>query len=100
MATGAFVVDNFFRIASRAGRLHPHARPARHHVEVIRDIPYLEGSKLPEHRLDVWRPTDKKGPFPVLLYVHGGGFRILSKDTHWIMALAFARRGFVVFNIN
>src|SRR6185369_7165240 len=30
----------------------------------------------------------------------GGGFRILSKDTHWIMALAFARRGFQVFNIN
>jgi acetyl esterase len=35
-----------------------------------------------------------------LLYVHGGGFRILSKNTHWVMALAFARRGFVVFNID
>jgi acetyl esterase len=34
------------------------------------------------------------------LYVHGGGFRILSKDTHWIMGLAFARRGYVVFNIS
>ena len=34
-----------------------------------------------------------------MLYVHGGGFRILSKDTHWIMGLAFARRGFLVFNI-
>jgi acetyl esterase len=100
MATGAFVVDNFFRIASRAGSLHPNARPARHNVEVIRDLPYLDGSKLPEHRLDVWRPTDRKGPFPVLLYVHGGGFRILSKETHWIMALAFARRGFLVFNIS
>jgi acetyl esterase len=36
----------------------------------------------------------------VVLYVHGGGFRILSKDTHWPMGLAFASRGFVVFNIN
>jgi acetyl esterase len=35
-----------------------------------------------------------------VLYVHGGGFRILSKDTHWVMGLAFARRGYAVFNIN
>jgi acetyl esterase len=33
-----------------------------------------------------------------VLYLHGGGFRILSKETHWLMALAFARRGYVVFN--
>ena len=25
--------------------------------------------------------------------------RIVSKDTHWLMGLAFARRGFVVFNV-
>lgn len=100
MATGAFVVDNFFRLASRAGQLHPKASPARHHVEVIRDLPYFDGSTLAEHRLDVWRPTDRKGPLPVVLYVHGGGFRILSKETHWVMALAYARRGYLVFNIS
>jgi acetyl esterase len=32
--------------------------------------------------------------------VHGGGFRILSKDTHWIMGLGFARRGYIVFNVS
>jgi acetyl esterase len=35
-----------------------------------------------------------------VLYVHGGAFRMLSKDSHWLMALAFARRGHLVFNIN
>jgi acetyl esterase len=35
-----------------------------------------------------------------MLYVHGGAFSILSKDTHWVMGLAYAKRGFVVFNIN
>lgn len=96
---GAFVVDGFFQGASRLGRLHPRANPERHGIEVIRDIPYLPDGRR-EHLLDVWRPRDRSQPSPALLYVHGGGFRILSKDTHWIMALAFARRGFTVFNIS
>ncbi len=101
--TGALMVDNFFRGVSRAGQLHPNAKPHRHDVEVLRDIPYSE-SGMPEHRLDVYRPMAlTRGELrraPVVFYVHGGGFRILSKDTHWIMGLAFARRGYVVFNIS
>lgn len=52
--------------------------------------------------LDVYRPAGHRASErrPVVLYVHGGGFRILSKDTHWVMGLAFARRGYVVFSIN
>jgi acetyl esterase len=98
-AAGAFVVDNFFRLGSAAGRLHPLANPERHRVELIPDIPYRE-TGLAEHRLDIYRPRDGARPLPVVLYVHGGGFRILSKESHWIMALAFARRGFLVFNIS
>src|SRR5439155_19026230 len=32
--------------------------------------------------------------------IHGGGFRILSKDTHWVMGLAYARRGYLCANIS
>ncbi|HJZ84078.1 MAG TPA: alpha/beta hydrolase [Polyangia bacterium] len=96
---GAILVDNFFRGLATAGRLHPHARPAHHNVEVLRDIPYLPTGRR-AHRLDVYRPTQKPGPWPTVLYVHGGGFRILSKDSHWIMGLAFARAGYIVFNIS
>ena len=39
-------------------------------------------------------------PWPVVLYVHGGGFRILSKDTHWVMGLAYVRRGYLCANIS
>jgi len=93
------IVDSFFRGIAMAGKLHPNARPQRHGVEVVKDIPYLaDGS--PDHLLDIYRPTGSDGPWPVVLYAHGGGFRILSKDTHWVMGLAFARRGFIVFNIN
>ena len=34
------------------------------------------------------------------MFVHGGGFRTLSKDTHWFFARAFARMGFVVFSVD
>jgi acetyl esterase len=93
------LIEHAFRGLSWLGQLHPNARPEKHGVEVLRDIPYRD-TALVEHRLDVYRPIERKGPLPVVLYVHGGGFTILSKETHWIMALAFARRGFVVFNIN
>ena len=96
---GALAVDSFFRTASRLGKLHPRARPDRHSVEVVRDLPYSPTGRS-EHHLDVYRPKHRAGPLPVVLYVHGGGFRILSKDTHWVMGLAFARAGYLVFNIS
>jgi acetyl esterase len=99
MLAGAFVVDNAFRGLARLGRLHPKSDPVRHGVEVLRDIAYQPTGSA-AHTLDVYRPADRREPLPVVLYVHGGGFRILSKDTHWLMGLAFARRGYIVFNIN
>jgi acetyl esterase len=96
---GALIIDNFFRGLASAGKLHPKARPSRHGVEVIPDVAYRSTGRS-EHLLDVYRPIDASGPLPVVLYVHGGGFRILSKDTHWLMGLQFARSGYVVFNVN
>jgi acetyl esterase len=97
---GAAVVDGFFHYASQLGKLHPQSRPARHGVEVIRDVVYGDHGRR-EHRLDVYKPIQPgAGLKPAVLYLHGGGFRILSKDTHWIMALAYARRGYVVFNVD
>ncbi|MBX5483418.1 MAG: alpha/beta hydrolase fold domain-containing protein [Myxococcaceae bacterium] len=96
---GAALVDNFFLQTARLGRMLPVAHPRLHGVEVLRDQPYSD-SGADHHLLDVWRPKASSGPLPVVLYIHGGGFRVLSKDTHWIFGLAFARRGYLVFNIN
>ena len=67
-------------------------------VHVVRDIRYAPGAGR-AHLLDVYTPSGP-GPHPVIFYVHGGGFAMLSKDTHRVFALAFARRGYVVVNIS
>ncbi|MEM7677042.1 MAG: alpha/beta hydrolase [Myxococcota bacterium] len=84
---------------SRLGTLHPMARKWRENVEVVRDVPYLPGGSK-HHTLDIYRPAQHRGPMPVMVYIHGGGFRILSKDTHWMFGYGFAQRGWLVFNIN
>lgn len=95
------VIEGMFRTVSRLGALHPRARLDRHGVEKLADRPYAErdGRTL---AYDVYRPigVTPGERRPVVFYVHGGGFAILSKETHWIMGLAFAKRGFVVVSID
>lgn len=91
-------VEAFFRGAAAAGSLHPLARPDRHGIERLDDIPYRR-SGHPAHRLDIYRPRDCDRA-PVVFYIHGGGFRFMSKESHWLMGLGFARRGYVVVTIN
>lgn len=88
------------RTISRLGRLLPSSRPYLEAVTTEANVPYL-GTGARAHVLDVVRPRSHAGePLPIVLYLHGGGFRILSKDTHWMMAGAFGAHGFLVFNAN
>lgn len=93
----ASLLSSGFGTVARLGRYTPLASGPRHSALIERNVSY---GPLPlVHSLDIYRP-DRPGPHPVVLYVHGGGFRSLSKDSHWIMGLKFAQAGFVVFNIN
>lgn len=92
------VIEAFFFGSATAGALHPLSTPDRHGIERIRDIPYRRSGHR-AHHLDIYRPYGAENA-PVVFYVHGGGFRFMSKDTHWLMGLGFARRGYVVVCIN
>lgn len=76
------------------GRLAPQADPAWHGLQRVEGVPY---GPLPGQVLDIYRPVDRSGLLPGLLYLHGGGFRAMSRKTHWLLGLAYARRGMVVF---
>lgn len=82
---------------SAAARQLPMARLDRHQVERTSNLSY---GPHPAHRLDVYRPQGRRSPLPVILYAHGGAFQNLSKDTHWLMALLWARAGYLVLNVD
>jgi acetyl esterase len=84
-------IAEMFRSLAWLGGLHPMARPERHGVVKIEDAPYG-----PEawQRLD-WYVPPGSGPWPVVVYVHGGAFQALDKGTHWVMGLALARAGYL-----
>lgn len=91
-------IDRGLRCVADVGYRLPVYQPSRYGVQLIKNVAYRP-TGLRDHELDIYIPPGR-GPHPAIMYVHGGAFSMLSKDTHRVMALSFARRGFVVFNIN
>ena len=52
--------------------------PKRRDIAIERHIPYLDSGRE-DHTLDIYAPVGRPGPWPVLIYVHGGGFAACSK---------------------
>ena len=94
----AFAVHSLFHSMNALGVMRVPAHEQVDEVHVDRDIFYGQ-TRDAYHTLDVWQPR-VDGPAPAVVFIHGGAFRTMSKDTHWNMARAFARMGYVVFSIN
>ena len=88
----------FQSLATVAGKTRL-ASPERHGLRRIADLRYKAGDD-PHHTLDLYEPLDATGPLPTVIYIHGGAFRALSKDTHWIFGLRFASQGWRVLSLN
>ena len=50
--------------------------------------------------LDVYRPRDAKGPLPVIVSVHGGGWVYGDKDRYQYYCMSLAQQGFAVVNFS
>ena len=68
-------------------------------IKEVNNIAYTDSGNE-YHRLDVYYPEDAKGPLPVIIEVHGGGWMYGTKDLNKIYAQYLAKRGFVVFNLS
>jgi acetyl esterase len=80
-------------------RLDPTWWPWRHGIRVHRGLVYAthDGKSV---KLDVYCPKNTSTAKPVVLYIHGGGFGLFSRTSHWFAGVRFAAAGFVVCNID
>lgn len=63
------------------------------------DLPYA--SLSPAQTLDIYLPDEGDGPFPVILYIHGGGFAFEDKRrVHLLPFLKGIERGYAVVGVD
>lgn len=48
-------------------------------VRILEDQVYLQGSTNPKHQFDLYLPTKSAGPWPVVVFVHGGFWRPMDR---------------------
>ena len=98
-----FVRNGVDKAANRLSRLGygllPWLIQSWRQVHVEHNSPYRNTGRR-SHLLDIYRRKEALGLLPTIVYVHGGAFSMMSKDTHRIMAYVLAAQGYQVFNIN
>jgi len=87
--------DQAFR--DRGTRRRPSAPRLPQGVVVERDIAYVKNGHE-RHKLDMYRPEKSNTIRPLVVWVHGGGWRNGSKNN--CPAVPLVNRGFVVASIN
>lgn len=64
------------------------------------DLPYVENAGK-NQKLDIYLPDEGDGPFPVIIFIHGGAFWGGDKqDTQCVYLMNGIRRGYAVVSVN
>jgi acetyl esterase/lipase len=66
-------------------------------VRRLRDLEYVPGGHE-RQKLDLYLPEKAPGPLPIIVWVHGGGWKDGNKD--WRRAVPLVPKGYAVANIN
>jgi acetyl esterase/lipase len=71
---------------------------SRQDLTVVHAIPYESGPLAGNPRLvlDVYRPADRPGPLPVVVFLYGGSWEFGRRQDYVFVAAELARRGVVV----
>jgi acetyl esterase/lipase len=64
---------------------------------LAQDVAYGEHAR---QKLDVYAPVDGQGPWPVVVFVHGGSWQTGNKNPYTFLGRAFAAQGFLTLVIN
>ena len=72
---------------------------SRRRLAKIRRILDVSYGPEQDHKIDLYLPSTLDKLHPCIFYIHGGGFRVLSKNTHWTVGLIGAENNFIVANV-
>ena len=75
----------------------PNFGTIQQNVEVAQNIVYDE---IENSIMDIYYPKDAKGPLPVVVWLHGGGYILGDKEVTREFAMTLASHGYVVANVN
>lgn len=73
------------------------AGPSRPGVQAHRDLEYIPGGHA-RNKLDLYLPAKADRPLPVIVWIHGGGWTVGSKEN--CPAVQFVGKGYAVASIN
>lgn len=87
--------------AAIPGVLHaqPAARPVPTGTVVHRDLAYVPAGHE-RHTLDLFLPEKGDGPFPLVVWIHGGGWAAGSKAANSALGAGLIERGYAVASLN
>lgn len=68
-------------------------------AQAQKNITYAESADGPQ-MLDLYLPEDAKDPVPLIIWIHGGGWKNGSKETCLPVRMGFTERGYAVASIN
>lgn len=89
------LVDFTIRQAKTAATSQRNGRESsvsNHGMQIIKNLVYHDLEKTPQ-MLDLYRPWNVEGPLPVVMWVHGGGWKQGSKDqcpATWLVSHGYA----------
>ena len=68
-------------------------------IEEIKDIEYknINGKSL---QLDIYRPKNGIKPLPLLVFIHGGGWRSGKRSDYLVYLTAFAEKGYMTATVS
>jgi acetyl esterase/lipase len=75
----------------------PAQAPALPGVKVVRDVAYVDGGSAAQ-KLDLYLPEKAGGPWPLIIWVHGGGWK--AGDKAGCPARRMTGQGYAVASIN
>jgi len=68
-------------------------------VKAYRDLCYTPGGSASQ-TLDLFVPAEGAGPWPLIIWVHGGGWQNGSKEQCLALRMGFVARGYAVASLN